>query len=117
MRAWLLLAGAIAAEVAASLSLKGAQAHPGWYAVVVAGYLASFTLFAGVLRRGVPVGVAYGLWGACGVVATALLSAAVFGEALSGTTGTGIGLVVIGVLTVEIGSQQAARPGPRREEG
>ncbi|KQS66697.1 multidrug efflux SMR transporter [Modestobacter sp. Leaf380] len=109
MGAWPFLVGAITAEVTASLSLKAAQDHPGWYAAVVLGYLVSFAFFVGVLRRQMPVGVAYGIWGASGVVATALLSAAVFGEPLSALTGVGIGLVVVGVLTVEIGSQQAAR--------
>lgn len=66
MTTWPLLAGAIACEVTGSLSLRAAVAHPGWYAVVVVGYVAAFALLAAVLRRGMPLGVAYGIWGAVG---------------------------------------------------
>lgn len=67
MTTWLLLAAAILCEVAATLSLKGALDRPALYVVVVAGYMASFTLLAAVLRRGMGLGVAYGIWSACGV--------------------------------------------------
>lgn len=107
MTAWLLLAGAIVCEVTASLSLKGALDHPGLYVVVVVGYVASFTCLAGVLRHGMALGVAYGIWGALGVAATAVLSAAIFDEALTPLMGVGIALIIAGVLTVEIGSQRA----------
>lgn len=104
---WLLLAGAIACEVTGSLSLKAALERPALYVLVVAGYAASFVLLAAVLRRGMGVGVAYGIWGALGVAATALLSAALFGEPLTGLMGTGLLLIVAGVVLVETGSQAA----------
>ena len=109
MTAWLLLAGAIASEVAASLSLKGALAQPVWYLLVVAGYATSFVLLAAVLRRGFPLGVAYGIWGAAGVAATALLAAVIFGEALTPLMLAGMALIICGVLCVEVGSQRAVR--------
>lgn len=113
MARWSLLAAAVLSEVVASLSLKAALENPAWYALVVTGYLAAFTLLAAVLRRGTPVGVAYGVWAALGVTLTALGAAAVFGERLTWTMLAGIGLVVAGVLCVEIGS---ARSAPRPEE-
>ncbi len=64
MRTWLLLAGAVLCEVFGSLSLKLALEHRWLYAVVVVGYTSSFALLAMVLRRGMPLGVAYGIWGA-----------------------------------------------------
>ena len=67
MTKWLLLAGAILSEVTASLSLKGALDRPALYAVVLVGYAASFVALAMVLRRGMALGVAYGIWGALGV--------------------------------------------------
>ena len=109
MTTWLLLAGAIASEVAASLSLKGALDQPVWYVLVVAGYACSFALLAAVLRRGFPLGVAYGIWGAVGVAATALLAAVIFGEALTPLMLAGMALIICGVLCVELGSQQAVR--------
>ena len=106
---WLLLAGAILTEVTASLSLKGALDHPGLYALVAAGYLASFVFLGRVLRSGVPLGVAYGIWGALGVALTAVFSAIIFGERLTLLMGFGLVLLMAGVLVVELGSQAAGR--------
>lgn len=108
---WLLLAAAICSEVTASLSLKAALEDPAWYVLVLAGYAAAFTFLAAVLRRGLPVGVAYGVWAALGVTLTAVLAALVFGEALGPLVLAGIALVVAGVLCVEVGSHRAARGG------
>jgi len=107
VRTWLLLAGAVATEVTGSLSLRAAVDHPGWYAVVTVGYVAAFTLLAAVLRRGMPLGVAYGIWGATGVALTAVLSAAIFGEPFTPVMTVGIALIIGGVLLVEVGSQRA----------
>jgi small multidrug resistance pump len=109
MSAWLLLIGAILTEVTATLSLRGALDHPALYVVVVVGYAASFGLLALVLRRGMALGVAYGIWSACGVVLTALLSALLFGEAFTMMKVSGIVLIAAGVAVVELGSQRARR--------
>ena len=106
---------AIACEVTGTLSLKGALEHPGLYVVVALGFLGAFALFTQVLSRGMPLGVAYGIWGAIGVVATALLSAAIFDERLTAVMGIGIVVVVAGVLVVQLGSQAAQRRLPRDE--
>jgi small multidrug resistance pump len=107
MNRFFLLAAAIAAEVAASLSLKGALSNPGYYAVVVLGYLTAFVLLSAVLRAGVSLGVAYGIWGASGVALTAVLSWALFNEPLTPLMGVGIVVIIAGVLCVEVGSHQA----------
>ncbi|KQO60033.1 DMT family transporter [Curtobacterium sp. Leaf261] len=106
-RGWLLLAGAILTEVTASLSLKGALDHPALYAVVVAGYGAAFVLLALVLRTGMALGVAYGIWGATGVALTAVGSLLVFREPITLLMGIGIAVVIAGVLCVELGAQAA----------
>lgn len=105
---WVLLLAAVASEVAATLSLKGALDHPALYVVVVAGYLAAFLLLAAVLRAGTPLGVAYGIWGALGVAFTAVLSALIFGEQLTLPMGAGLLLIVGGILLVELGSRSSA---------
>ncbi|WP_432537372.1 DMT family transporter [Kineococcus arenarius] len=106
MNRWVLLVGAVLSEVSASLSLKAALGHPGWYVVVVAGYAGAFTLLSRVLRAGMPLGVAYGTWSAAGVALTATLSSVVFGESLGPVALAGIGLIIAGVLAVELGSQR-----------
>ncbi|WP_291036537.1 SMR family transporter [Herbiconiux sp.] len=108
MRKWVLLGGAIVTEVSASLSLKAALEHPVWFVVVVLGYASAFVLLAFVLRAGMPLGVAYGVWGALGVALTAGFAALLFGETLTPVMLAGIAMVMAGVLAVEIGSQRAA---------
>ena len=107
MTAWLLLIGAILSEVTATLSLRGALDHPALYGVVVLGYALSFAFLALVLRRGMGLGVAYGIWAACGVVLTAVLSAVLFGEAFTLMKASGIVLIAAGVAVVELGSHRA----------
>lgn len=104
---WLLLVAAITCEVTATLSLKGALTHPWLYVVVVVGYLSSFVLLALVLRHGVPLGVAYGVWAALGVAGTASMSALLFNETVTALMGLGLVLVMAGVIVVELGSQSA----------
>ena len=110
MLRWTLLACAVLSEVSASLSLKAALDDPGWYALVVVGYVAAFALLAGVLRTGMPLGVAYGVWAACGVALTALGGAVVFDEPIGALSAFGIALVIGGVLLVELGAQHAGEP-------
>lgn len=100
---WLFLLGAIVSEVAATLSLRAARDSAWFYLVVGGGYVAAFTFLALVLREGVPLGVAYGIWAAAGVTAVAVLSHYVFGEPLSLTMLAGIVLIAAGVLLVETG--------------
>ena len=108
MRKWALLAGAISTEVAATLSLRASQDHSAWLVLVVAGYVGSFILLTMVLRAGVPVGVAYGIWGALGTAVTAVLAAVLFGDPFTWPIVAGIALIVAGVLLVEFGSHRAA---------
>ena len=112
MTKWILLACAILSEVTGSMSLKAALDHPGWYAVTAVGFVVAFACLSGVLRRGVPLGIAYGIWGATGVALTAVASAVIFNEPLSGTMLVGIVLIIAGVLTVELGSHRAATQTP-----
>lgn len=112
MRTWALLFAAIAVEVAATLSLRASQDHSAWLLLVAAGYAGSFVLLTMVLRAGMPVGVAYGIWGASGTVATAVLAAAIFGDAFTWPIAAGIVLIIAGVLLVEFGSRPAATDEP-----
>ena len=88
------LAAAIVSEVTATLALRAAVDQPAWYALTAVGYLAAFGLLARTLEAGMPVGVAYAVWAATGVAATAVLAATLFGEALTPLVGAGIALIV-----------------------
>lgn len=106
-RAWLYLAAAIITEVIATLSLKGALENPLLYAVVAVGYVSAFFFLSRVLQAGLSVGVAYGIWGACGVAATAVLSHFLFGEPLTPVMLLGIAVIIAGVLCIELGGRKA----------
>ena len=117
MKKWIFLTLAILVEVTATLSLKAALEAPALYAVVVAGYAAAFLCLFQALRDGMSLGVGYGIWAACGVALTAVLSAVIFHEPLTLPMGIGIAAVMGGVLLVEIGSQQAQNtPDTAREQ-
>ena len=110
--AYLFLAGAIVAEVIATsfLRLVTADRQAPWaYPVVVVGYIASFVLLAHALNRGMPVGVAYAVWSAVGIVLIALIGRIAFAERLSLVQVLGIALIVVGVGLVEIGGLAAGR--------
>lgn len=107
--AFLWLAGAIIAEVLATLSLKAALEVPVLYAAVVTGYAAAFLCLTKALRRGLGLGIAYGIWGAAGVALTAAASSVLFAEELSLVSWAGIGLIAIGVVVVEVASSRALK--------
>ncbi len=115
MKRWLYIVAAVCSEVVGSLSLKAAQEHPAWYVSVVVGFVGAFVFLLAVLRLGVAVGVAYGIWGALGVSLTAVLSSLVFGEPFTAAIGLGTALIVVGVLLIELGSHPAGGEAGGRE--
>lgn len=101
---WLALAAAICIEVFATLSLRASEGlrKKAWIVPVVLGYLAAFYLLSLTLSLGMPVGIAYGVWTACGVAAVAVFARYLFGDALTVKMMCGIGLIIAGVLTIEL---------------
>jgi small multidrug resistance pump len=101
---WLLLAAAILFEVTGTLALRMATVHRRvWYLVVVAGYLLAFLCLSVVLRLGMGLGLAYGIWTAVGIALTAIASKALFDEPLTRVMVGGIALIAVGVLLLELG--------------
>jgi small multidrug resistance pump len=102
---YLFLILAILGEVGATLALKVASKGVRWmYAVVIGGYIIAFALLSLSLENGIPLGVAYGVWAALGVAATALLSKILFEEPLTKVMVAGIGLILIGIVIIEVGA-------------
>ncbi|KAA9153071.1 QacE family quaternary ammonium compound efflux SMR transporter [Amycolatopsis acidicola] len=108
MSAYLLLALAIAAEVTGTVSLKLSEGFSklGPSIVVVAGYAVAFVALSLVLKRGLPVGVAYAIWAAAGVAAVALVGVVFLGERINLTMVGGLALVIGGVVLIELGAAQ-----------
>ncbi|WP_216896978.1 DMT family transporter [Nocardia alni] len=104
--AFLLLALAIVSEVSATVSLKLSEGFSKVTPsiVVVVGYLAAFFFLSATLKRGMALGVAYGVWAAIGVAAVAVIGALFLGEGLTLVQVGGIVLVILGVLALELGA-------------
>lgn len=101
---WLTLAGGILLEVLSTLGLRASDGfrNRSWIVPVVLGYVASFALISWTLSLGMPVGIAYGVWSASGVALVALLGKVLFAEPLTPMMLGGIGLIIAGVLTIEL---------------
>jgi small multidrug resistance pump len=103
---WLLLAGAILSEVTATISLKLSEGFSKLVpsVIVVIGYVCAFVLLSQVLKRGMSIGVAYGIWAAVGVALVALVGALFLGDSLTLVQVGGLVLVGGGVLALELGA-------------
>ncbi|MDX3577832.1 MULTISPECIES: multidrug efflux SMR transporter [unclassified Streptomyces] len=101
---YLTLAGAIAAEVAATTAMKYSEGFSKlWPALLTAvGYLLSFLLLAQTLKT-VGIGAAYAIWAGTGTAAIAVLGLVLFGEALTPVKIAGILLIVGGVVLLNLG--------------
>ena len=102
--AWVYLVLAILVEVGATLSLRPAVSDRRWYVPVAFGYTIAFLLLSLTLGAGMPLGVAYGIWSAAGVALTAVLSRLLFDEPLTRIMVVGIGLIMTGVVLIELGA-------------
>lgn len=100
---WLLLALAIATEIAATVSLKASEGFTRLTpsVIVVVGYVASFALLARALKT-IEVGVAYAIWSAVGTAAVALLGIWLFGESATAAKAFWIGVILVGVVGLQV---------------
>ena len=108
---YIFLALAIVGEVIATTFLKftSGERQFWWaYPIVGVGYVFSFVMLSLTLSRGVPLGIAYALWAGIGVVLVAGISWLVFHETLTWTQLVGMGLVVAGVILLELGTPHPA---------
>lgn len=103
---WTFLVAAIILEVTATLSLRASEGFTrlGYTALVAVGYLGAFVALSLVLRRGLPIGVAYGIWAAAGLALVAIGGKVIFDDPLTPLMGAGIVLIIGGVLLVELGN-------------
>ncbi len=101
---WVALAGAIGFEVIGTIALRASEGFRKriWIIPVTIAYLVSFYLLWLTLALGMHVGIAYGVWTACGVGLVAVAARVLFREPLTWLMGLGIALIVAGVLTIEM---------------
>ncbi|MGQ4385709.1 DMT family transporter [Streptomyces sp. SAS_270] len=101
---YLLLAGAIAAEVAATTAMKFSEGFSRlWPSLITfAGYVIAFALLAQTLKT-VSVGTAYAIWAGVGTAAIAAIGMVFLGEGLNAAKLAGIALIIGGVVVLNMG--------------
>ena len=100
---FLYLAVAILAEVIGTSALKASNGFTVWLPslVVAAGYGVSF-YFLSLALRAIPVGVAYAIWSGVGIVLISVIGWALFRQRLDAAALVGIGLIIAGVIVIQL---------------
>ena len=103
MSAWLYLALAILLEVTGTFLLKLSGGFEKWWwgTLAIVAFSACFWMFALALKA-IPVGVAYAIWAGIGIVAASVIGLVAFGEKLGAVQIACIGLVVVGVIGLQL---------------
>jgi small multidrug resistance pump len=105
---WLFLSIAIVAEVIATSALKAADGFTrlGPSLVVIVGYGIAF-YFLSLALRGIPVGIAYAVWSGVGIVLISVIGWFAFGQTLDAAAVLGIGLILAGVIVLNVFSRSS----------
>lgn len=109
MKYWLFLLAAIISEVTATSSLKASAGFTKLTPsiVVVAGYALSF-YFLSLVLKAIPIGIAYAVWAGLGIVLLALVGWLVFDQVLDPPALLGMGLILSGVIIMNVFSKAVA---------
>lgn len=107
--AYLYLGIAIVAEVIATTALKASDSFSRLWPslIVVVGYGIAFYCLSLTLKS-IPTGIAYAIWSGVGIVLISLLGWVVHRQALDLPAILGLGLIIAGVLVVNLFSKSAA---------
>jgi small multidrug resistance pump len=108
LRSYLPLLAAIVLEVIATSALQASQqfTRPLPTLLMAMGYLGAF-FFLSLALRGIPVGIAYAIWSGLGIVLISAVGWIVFGQKLDLPAMAGLGLIIGGVLVVNLFSSAA----------
>lgn len=108
MQFWFYLGLAIVAEVLATSMLKSSEGFTRLWPslVVVLGYGVSF-YFLSLTLKAIPVGMAYAIWSGVGTVLIAGIAWFWYGQKLDLPALIGIGLIVSGVVVINLFSRSA----------
>jgi small multidrug resistance pump len=101
---YLTLAGAILSEILATTAMKYSEGFSKlWPSLGTAvGYLIAFALLAQTLKS-MSVGTAYAIWSGAGTAVIAAIGIVFLGESASALKILGVGLVIAGVVVLNLG--------------
>ena len=103
MKHWLLLYVAIISEVIATSALKSSDGFSQFWpsVIVIVGYAAAF-YFLSLTLRTIPIGIAYAVWAGAGIVLMAIVAWIIFDQKLDLAAVIGIGLILSGVVVLNL---------------
>lgn len=106
---WFYLFLAITGEIVGTTALKASDGFTRLMPSLVAitGYAIGFYFLAIVLRT-IPLGITYAIWSGVGVAAVTLIGWMLYGQKLDWAALVGIGLIVAGVLVLNLWSSTAS---------
>ena len=106
MNAYALLACAIALEVLATSLLKASDGMSRLWPTLgsLVGYGLCFWLLSMVMKS-IPTGIAYAIWSGVGIVLISAVGWLLYGQRLDAPAVLGLGLIVAGVLVVNLFSR------------
>jgi len=107
-QSWLVLAVAIACEVAGTIFMKLSESLTKWVWIppMLVAYIVALLGLALALRT-IEVGIAYAVWAACGTALIALVGIVFFDESLSLIKIVAIVLVIAGVVGLNLADSAA----------
>ncbi|OOF59547.1 DMT family transporter [Rodentibacter myodis] len=108
MNPWILLAISICLEIVATNLLKVSDGFTKFAptAGALTLYAITFYLLA-IIFRTLPVGLVYAIWSGVGIVLTAVVAYFAFGQKIDTAGLIGIGLIIAGVLVINLFSSTA----------
>lgn len=106
MNHWIALAIAICGEVIATSALKASNEFTRLVPsiIVVVGYGTAF-YFMAISMRVLPVGIMYAIWSGMGIVLVSLIGWLVYKQTLDLPSMIGMGLIIVGVLVINLFSK------------
>lgn len=110
-KTYAILALAILAEVIATTALSRSESFTRlWPTVVtVAGYVIAFWLLSYPLKV-MPTGIVYAIWSGMGIVLISAVAWIWYRQSLDAAALLGLGLIIAGVLVVNLFSKSVAHP-------
>jgi small multidrug resistance pump len=106
---WLYLTIAIVAEVVGTSFLRASEGFTKLVpsVLVIAGYGLAF-FFLTLTLKDIPVGIAYAIWSGAGVTLITAIGWTFFGQKLDAPAILGMGLIVAGVIMLNVFSKASA---------
>ncbi|WP_299657812.1 SMR family transporter [uncultured Tateyamaria sp.] len=99
---------AVAAETVGTTALQASDQFSRFWPTVVVVIAYGFAFFfLGIALKYIPVGIAYAMWSGLGIILIALIGFAVFGQRLDLPAVLGLGMIIAGILVIQLFSKTA----------